>query len=75
MDLRGFYYKIRRLEEEIADPHVVVVSLETPDGGKPGLKTEVTRENAAKLVVEGRARLASKSETSDFYDDLVLETN
>ena len=75
MDLRVFYQKIRQLEQEIEEPHVVVVSLETPDGGKPGVKTEVTRENAARMVVEGRARLASSSETADYYDDLMLETH
>ena len=75
MDLRVFYQKIRKVELEIADSHVVVVSLETPDGGKPGVKTEVTRENAARMIVEGSARLASKSEASDYHDHLILEPN
>ncbi len=35
MDLRMFYQKLRKIEQEIADPHVVVVSHETPDGGRP----------------------------------------
>lgn len=67
MDLRLFYQRMRKLEHEITDPHVVVVSLETPDGGKPGVKTEVTRANAALLVVEGRSRLASKAETAEYH--------
>jgi hypothetical protein len=71
MDLRVFYQKIRILEQEIGDPHVVVVSLETPDGGKPGVKTEVSRENASRMIVEGRARLATKSEVEDYYLDLI----
>ncbi len=66
MDLRMFYQKLRRIEQEIADPHVVVVSHETPDGGKEGSKAEVSRANAAQLILEGRARLASTEETTDY---------
>ena len=36
----------------------LVVSVETSDGGKGGTKTEVPRRLAAKLLVEGQARLA-----------------
>ena len=67
MDLRVYYQKLRRTEQEIADEHVVVVSNETPDGGRPGQKTEVARAIAAKMIVEGRARLASKDEATQFH--------
>jgi len=70
MDLRMFYQKMRKLEQEITAPHVVIVSEETPDGGKSGVKTEVSREMAAKLIVEGRARLADSGESSEFYQSL-----
>jgi len=66
MDLRVFYQKLRKIEQEIADPHVVVVSNETPDGGKAGQKTEVSRAGAARLILEGRARLATPEETSGY---------
>lgn len=66
MDLRNFYQKIRQLEAEIAPDHVVVVSLETPDGGKAGSRTEVARLSAARLMVEGRARLANEEETEEY---------
>jgi len=66
MDLRMFYQKLRKVEQEIADPHVVVVSNETPDGGRAGQKSEVSRNMAAKLVVEGKARLASPQEGAEF---------
>src|SRR5438874_11712590 len=66
MDLRMFFHKVRKLEQEIADPHVVLVSLETPDGGKPGIRTEVSRENASRMIVDGRARLASKGEAAEY---------
>ena len=65
-----FYQKIRKLQEEIPTPHPVVVSHDTPDGGKAGRKTEVTRENAARLVVEGRARLATPEETAEYQSQL-----
>ena len=60
MDLRVYYQKLRKAEQEIADEHVVVVSNETPDGGRPGQKTQVARAIAAKMIVEGRARLAKR---------------
>lgn len=66
MDLRMFYQKLRKIEQEIVDPHVVVVSNETPDGGRAGQKSEVSRNIAAKLVVEGKARLASLEEGTEY---------
>jgi hypothetical protein len=66
-----YFHKIRQVESRITEPHVVVVSMETPDGGKAGVFTEVTRQNAAKLVVEGWARLATEEETAQFRAELV----
>lgn len=57
MDLRAFYQRIRQLESEIREPFVRVVSKSTPDGGKAGIKTDVSRRVAARLVVEGKAEL------------------
>lgn len=74
MDLKVFYQKLRNLEQEITGNHVVVVSLETPDGGKPGIRTEVTRENAARTIIEGRCRLATKSEGADHHRQFGPET-
>jgi uncharacterized Fe-S cluster-containing radical SAM superfamily enzyme len=61
-----FYQKLRKIEHEISDPHVVVVSEETPDGGKAGHKAEVARHIAARLILEGRARLASAEESAEY---------
>src|ERR1700688_991012 len=72
MDLRMFYQKLRKLEQEIADPHVVVVSHETSDGGRAGQKAEVSRAIAARLVLEGRARLASTEETAEYHKTIEL---
>lgn len=68
MDLRVYFQKLRKIESEIPGAHVLVVSLETPDGGKAGVKTEVPRYNAAKLIVDGRARLATAEEIAEFTD-------
>jgi hypothetical protein len=66
MDLRVFYQKLRKIEQEIADPHVVVVSHETPDGGRAGQLAEVSRSIAARLILESRAHLATEKESADF---------
>jgi len=62
MDLQIYYQKIRDMETKITDEFPLMVSVETSDGGKGGTKTEVPRRLAAKLLVEGQARLASKDE-------------
>jgi hypothetical protein len=62
MDLQMYYQKIREAEAKIADEFPLMVSVETPDGGKCGTRTEVPRRLAAKLLVEGQARVASKDE-------------
>lgn len=66
MDLRAFFQKLRKIEHEIAEPHVVVVSHETPDGGRAGQLSEVSRSIAARLILEGQAHLASAEEAADF---------
>lgn len=67
MDLRVFFQKLRKIEQEIAEPHVVVVSEETPDGGRAGQLTEVSRSNAARLILEGHAHLATAEQTTEFH--------
>lgn len=67
MDLRVFFQKLRKLEQEITEPHVVVVSEETPDGGRAGQLTEVSRSNAARLILEGRAHLATAEQSEEFH--------
>jgi hypothetical protein len=68
MDLQLYYQKIRDAEARIAEEFPIVVSNETPDGGKGGAKAEVPRRIAAKLIVEGLARLASAEESKTFRD-------
>ena len=57
---------MRKLESQIPDAHVVMVCWETADCGKAGRLTELIRESAALLVIEGRARLAREVEAALF---------
>ena len=68
MDVKQYFRKIREVEAGLVDDYPIVVSLDTPDGGKAGLTAEVSRYNAAKLMVEGRAVLATEEQKKDFVD-------
>lgn len=68
MDLQAYYRKIRATEEGLKGPSVVLVSLETPDGGREGVRTEVPRRTAARMIVEGGARLATAEEAGEFQE-------
>lgn len=70
MDLRAYYQKIRDVAKNIAEEHVIVVSNETPDGGKAGVRSEAPRERAARLVVDGKARLATAEEAEQFRAEM-----
>jgi len=69
MDLRVYYQRIRKIEAGLKDPYAVIVSRETPDGGKRGVKTEVPRALAAKLIAEEKADLATPEESAQFRAD------
>lgn len=66
MDLRMFFQKVKQAENEIPQAHVLVVSNETSDGGKAGTVTETERSTAARLIVEGKARLACEEEIAQY---------
>jgi hypothetical protein len=67
MDLRLYYHNLRKAEEELTDEFIVLMSQQTPDGGKSGRMTEVDRRNAAQAIVDGRARVATGEEAASFY--------
>ena len=69
MDLRKFFKKIRDLEKTINEEYPLVVSLATDEGGKAGIFTEVSRYQAARMIIEGRAQLASAEEKLRFEED------
>ena len=68
MDLRAYYRKLREAEAQLEGEEFVMVSLATPEGGKEGVRTEVTRGVAARLLAEGRARLASAEEAGEYRE-------
>jgi len=70
MDLKAYYRKIREVEAQLPAEDVVIVSYETPDGGVPGVKTEVSRRLAAKLLVEGKGRLATEEEAAEYRKEM-----
>ena len=66
MDLRSYYKKVADAEATIKSKEVVLVSLATPEGGKEGVPTEAPRTVAARLIAEGKARVATADESRDF---------
>ena len=66
MDLILYYNKIREQQQEIGEDFPVVISNQTGDGGKAGHPTEVPRAVAARMIVQGLARLATQSEAEAF---------
>lgn len=70
MDLKVYYSKLRATEASIAEADAVVVSLATPDGGGAGVRSEVRRAVAARLVVEQRARLATPEEAEAYRQEM-----
>ena len=67
MDVKQYFRKMREIEESLTEPYPVVVSLETPDGGKAGSICEVPRVVAAKMILERRANLASIEQKELFF--------
>jgi hypothetical protein len=65
MDLKAYYQKIHAQEATIGEDFPVVVSV-AGDGRKEGVPTEVTRAVAARMMVDGAARLATAEEAKAF---------
>jgi hypothetical protein len=70
MDVRSYYRKVKDTEEGLKGSEVVLVSLATPEGGKEDVRTEAPRNVAARLIVEGRARVATDAEAAEFREGL-----
>jgi len=66
MDLRAYYEKIGKIEALIDTVFAVVISRAMPDGGRGGVKTELPRGIAARLIADGKADLASPEEAEQF---------
>ena len=68
MNLKAYYQKLRQTEASLTNPDVVLVSLATPNGGRAGVSTEVPRDIAAKMMVDGSARLATEAEAQQYRE-------
>jgi hypothetical protein len=68
MDMRAYYQRMRDAEATITEEFPIIASLETPDGGRVGVLTEVSRVVAAKAMVQGTARLATGEEAKSFRE-------
>jgi hypothetical protein len=66
MDLRAYYRHVRDAEATLTGEHQVMISMATPEGGVAGVRTEAPRAIAAKLIAEGRARVATDEEAAEF---------
>ncbi len=66
MDLRAYYKNLREVETAITSEDVIVMSKATADGGVEGVLCEVPRATAARLIVEKRARLATREEEAAY---------
>ena len=66
MDLRQYYQKISEKEASFKDPYPIVVSLDTGDGGKTGVLSEVTPAIAARMLVDGTAIEATEDQATEF---------
>jgi hypothetical protein len=62
MQLREYFQEIRRIEAELVEEYPTVETLKTSDGGKAGVRLQLDRETAARMIVERRAVLVSKPE-------------
>lgn len=69
MDLRRYYQELRRKEAEIEGKDIYVVSLATADGGQAGVITQVPKSIGCRLIVEGRARLATREEAESYEQE------
>jgi phosphopantothenoylcysteine synthetase/decarboxylase len=66
MDVKQYYRKLKEIEATLEGQYPVVISVETADGGKSGVMSEVSRAIAAKLIVEGRAVLATDMQREEY---------
>lgn len=71
MDVKQYYRKLREIEATINEQYPLVVSVETSDGGKAGVISEVPRAVAAKMVVEGSAALANSQQKEIYQQEQI----
>lgn len=70
MDMRAYFRKLKDAEERIPTKEAVVISEGTDDGGVAGVPSEVKRATAARLIVDGRARMATDEEAEQYRAEM-----
>jgi RNA-binding protein YhbY len=73
VDLKAYFRKIRDAEKGLKGEYQLVVSMQTPDGGRAGVITEVATAIASRLIVEAKARRATDEETKRFYEEMAAQ--
>ena len=64
MDLRSYYRKVREAEATLTGEHIRDGEPGDSEGGKEGVRTEVPRSIAARLIAETRARVATRGRSA-----------
>ena len=65
MNIHDYYRLIKQQEQSISTEYVWITSLRVRNGGVEGRVCEVARGTAARLIVEGAARLATDTEARE----------
>jgi hypothetical protein len=68
MDLKQYFRKLNDTQALIEEQYPLIVSLETSDGGKAGVIMEVSRQEAARAIVESRGVLANDEQKKAYFD-------
>jgi hypothetical protein len=63
---RGGFHGFAGLLPENQDSDVVIISRQTSDGGRAGVKTQVPRAVAARIIADEKADLATAEEAEEF---------
>jgi hypothetical protein len=66
MDVKGYFRRLKEKAAELPEGDQVLVSEATADGGKAGVVTVAPKAVACRLLVEGKARLATPEEAEEF---------
>jgi hypothetical protein len=69
MEVKTFYRKLREIEAILPD-EVILISKETPEGGRAGRFTEAPRAVAARMIVEGIADQASEADAESYREQV-----
>jgi hypothetical protein len=73
MDVKQYFQHVRELALQLPSDVVVIKSLSTTNGGKAGVLTEVSRQSAAKQIIDGTAILATAEESASYYEDMEIK--